>query len=103
MKAYSGNKDQCTPVVHLTHDESTSNVEADVQRRSVCDGHLSTLERCVAAVVIGVSHGGLVEEGQPGSGDDDHHKGPHGHFTEHEAPVVWEYLAGEELGETTQS
>ena len=57
--------------------------------------HFDALERQVGAFVLDMAHGGVKEERQEGSADEDDNERVQSDFTEHERPVVGENLSTE--------
>lgn len=103
VHADAGDEHEGGPVVDLPDQESTAQIEGDVQRRLERRGHLDTPHRSVGAGVVGLDHGRLEEERQEGSGEEHHDEAPERDLAEHERPVVGEDLASELLDEAGEA
>ena len=88
VHADAGHEDECGPVVDLAHQEATTEVERDVQRRLERRRHLDSAHRGVGARVVRLDHGGLEEEGQEGSGEEHDDEAPQRDLT----PVSYTHL-----------
>ncbi len=90
-------EEQSSPVVQLPDQQSTLDVEGDVERGGVGLTHAYALERHVRAAVFNLSHAWHIPERQERSGDEADEHRIHGHFTKQEGPVIGEDLAKQEL------
>ena len=91
------------PVVHLPHQQATTDVERDVDRGLVGLGHLDVAEVGVRAVVGDLGHARVEPERQEDAGEQQDHEAPQRDLAEQEGPVVREHLAQLLLGEAGQS
>ena len=90
-----GHKEQCCPVVHLSHQQSSADVEGEIERGVVSHRHFDALEGKVRTLVGNMGHRGVVVESEEGTADENHDEGVEGNLTEHEGPVVRENFATE--------
>ena len=78
------NEQKSCPVVDLTHEKATANVERDVKGRCHGGRHCHALERNVRPFVFDWRHGRLEEERQEATGEQDDDEAIQRHFTEQE-------------------
>ncbi len=96
-------EDQRRPVVDLTDQQATADVEADVQRRGEGLGHHDALHRHVRAVVHDLVHARVEEQRQVHTREDDDDEAVEADLTQHEGPVVREDLAHVGLGQAVDA
>ncbi len=96
---HAGEEDQRGPVVDLPDEQTTADLEADVERRGVRLGHQHALHRRVDAVVLHLVHRRVEEQRQVHTREDDDDEAVEADLAEHEGPVVREDLAQVGLGE----
>ena len=103
VHADAGDEHERGPVVDLTHEQTTADVERQAQGGIQRCRHLDAAEGQEGARVVRFDHGCLKEERQERAGQQHGHEAPQGDLAEHERPVVGEDLASELLDEAGEA
>ena len=77
-------KQQRRPVVNLADEEPAAHLEANVQRGFVGPGHLDAAQWLIDALVGDVGHGGIEEQRQVDTGEQQHDEAVHRDFAQQE-------------------
>ena len=92
-----GHEHEGSPVVDLPHEESTRDMERDIQRRGERLGHVDALHRDGEGVirVVHLRHRRIEVDREEDPGEEEHHKAVEGDLAEEERPVIREDLSSE--------